>query len=98
MFPSVKPLARNSSRSRGKRAGAKLDRLSRKPLADHVELVEAGVVQGHRAALPLVHDLDLEAEDIAKLALEREQVGVDGFRRLPSAPSSDGIGTSRLSP
>ena len=54
-----------------------LDRFAGEALADHVELVEARVMERYGAALALVHDLDLEPEDVAELALERGEVGVD---------------------
>src|SRR5215203_3878087 len=61
-----------------RRKGARLDRLAGQPLADHVELFEAGIKQRHRAALALVRDLDLKADHIAELSLERGEVGIDG--------------------
>ena len=57
--------------------GAELDRFAAEALADHVELVEAGIVEGDGAALPLVRHLNLEPEHVAKLPLERGQVRVD---------------------
>ena len=53
-------------------------------------------MKGDRAALPLVRHLDLQAEHIAKLALERCQIRVD---RPPvsRAPPSDVSSSTRTS-
>src|SRR4051812_21301056 len=62
-------------------AQSRLDRLARQALADHVELVQARIVERDHPALPLVRNLHLEAEDVAELALERFDVGVGVLRR-----------------
>src|SRR5205085_10692227 len=49
--------------------------LAAQPLANHVELVEAGVTERDLPALGAVPDRDLEAEQVAQLPLERGDVG-----------------------
>ena len=44
-------------------------------------------MQGHRSPLPFVTDLDFEAQDVAKLALKRLEVGVDHFRSVAATPT-----------
>ena len=46
-------------------------------------------MQRHIAALPFVRDLDLEAEDIAELTLERVEVGIGGLGRIARARPPD---------
>src|SRR5438270_3881845 len=58
------------------RSAKALDRLAREPLADHVELIEARIMQGDRAAWAFVHGLHLYTQDVAQLALERGDVGI----------------------
>ena len=43
----------------------------------------------HGPALALVGDLDLEAEDVAELALERVEVGIDRLGRVARACAAD---------
>jgi hypothetical protein len=49
-------------------------------------------VQRHRAALPLVRDLDLEAEKVAKLPFQDLEIRVHGLGRIPGAGATN-IGT-----
>ena len=47
-----------------------------------------------RPTLPLVNNLDLEAEKIAELALEHLKVGIDGLGRVAGAGTANvGAGT-----
>ena len=46
-------------------------------------------MERHHSARPLVGDLDLEAEDVAELTLERFDVGVDPLRRIAGARPGD---------
>ena len=62
-------------------------------LADQVEQVEAAVVQRHRPLAAGVGDGDLQAQRGAELALERDNVRVDGLRH---AGARDIRASSRL--
>ena len=46
-------------------------------------------MEGDRAALPFVHDLDLEAEQVAKLALEHLEIGINRLGRISGAGAGD---------
>src|SRR3954447_5541535 len=59
------------------RRAAALDRIAAEALTNHVELIEARVMQRYGAAGTLVHHLDFQAEHVPKLSLERGKVGVD---------------------
>ena len=80
---------RGTAGDRAEGAVRELDRLAREPLADHVELVEARIMERDCPALPLVHDLDLEAEQVAELALEHFEVGIDGLGGVAGAGAAD---------
>ena len=43
------------------------------------------LVQRHRAAVALMRDLHLEAEDVAELAFQRDPVGVEGLGGVAGA-------------
>ncbi len=49
-------------------------------------------MEGHRPALPLVADLDLEAENVAELPLKRLKIRIDGLCGCESSPA--GIGAA----
>ena len=94
---SRKRSAKNCWRSPAKRGAVEpLDRLAREPLTDHVELVEARIMQGDRAALPLVHDIDANAEKIAELPLEGFEVGVDRLGGIACARPRDVLTGTRF--
>lgn len=41
------------------------------------------------AALPLVRDLDLKAEDVAELTLQRVKIGIERLPRVPGTCAAD---------
>ena len=49
-------------------------------------------MQRHRSALPVMRDLDLQAEHVAQLPLKREKICVDGLGAVPRACTGN-IGT-----
>lgn len=53
-------------------------------------------MQGHRSPLPFVTDLDLEAQDVAKLALKRLEVGVDYLRSVAATLKVGARSSARL--
>ena len=58
-------------------------------------------MQGHCPALPLVADLDLEAENVAELPLKRFKIGVNHLRAAPnngSIASGAGLGPHLFAP
>src|SRR5439155_21964411 len=55
--------------------GQDLDLLAAEALANHIQLIERGILEGDAAALRTVADLHLETEDVAELALEGFDIG-----------------------
>lgn len=51
-----------------------LDRFARQPLTNHVELVEVRIMERHDPAHAVICNLDLQAQQIAQLTLERRGV------------------------
>ena len=52
-------------------------------------------MQRDRAALPLVRDLHLQTENIAELALERDEVGIDRLGGVARAGAADVVHLGR---
>ena len=87
MFSSAPERESLERRVAGNRAeGAQpLDWLAAEALADQVELVEARIMEGDGAALPLVADVHFQTENVAELALQGVEVGsaaLAAFRAL----------------